>query len=123
MTDDTDKSVTYDPAGLFIEGTGLSQKDLADLSPRLEAARREVLDDLELLRTGGLVPPDKEALDAAFIDLPERLLAEYQKDRQASELGRVLSAAERLKEMVDRVVVIGIGGSYMGTRSLFEACC
>lgn len=123
MTDDTQKSVTYDPSGLLMEGTGLSQQDLTDLTPRLEAARREVLDDLELLRAGGDVSQDKQPLDAAFIDLPERLLAEYGQDRKASELGRILSAAERLKALVDRVVVIGIGGSYMGTRSLFEACC
>src|ERR1043165_1081550 len=118
MTDKTNKSITYDPSGLFIEGTGLGQQDLANLSPRLETARREVLDDLGLLRAGGEVPPDKEPLDAAFIDLPERLLAEYRQDRGGSELGRILAAAERLKAMVDRVVVIGIGGSYMGTRSL-----
>jgi glucose-6-phosphate isomerase len=123
MTDETNKSITYDPSGLFIEGTGLGQQDLANLSPRLETARREVLDDLELLRAGGAVPPDKEPLDAAFIDLPERLLVEYRQDRSGSELGRILAAAERLKAMVDRVIVIGIGGSYMGTRSLFEACC
>jgi glucose-6-phosphate isomerase len=123
MTDDTKKSVTYDPSALLIEGTGLSRQDLTDLSPRLEAARREVLDDLELLRTSGDVPEDKQPLDAAFIDLPERLLAEYRRDQKASELGRILSAAEHLKALIDRVVVIGIGGSYMGTRSLFEACC
>lgn len=123
MTDDKDKSVTYDPSALLIEGTGLSRQNLTDLSPRLEAARREVLDDLELLRAGGEIPQDKQPLDAAFIDLPERLLAAYHQDREASELGLILSAAERLKALVDRVVVIGIGGSYMGTRSLFEACC
>src|SRR4051812_16469017 len=105
MTDDTDKNLTYDPSGLFIEGTGLSQQDLTNLSPRLETARREVLDDLELLRKGGEIPSDKEPLDAAFIDLPERLLAEYRQDGKTSELGRILLAAERLKEMVDRVVV------------------
>jgi glucose-6-phosphate isomerase len=30
---------------------------------------------------------------------------------------------ERIREAVDRVIVLGIGGSYMGTRALFEACC
>ena len=29
----------------------------------------------------------------------------------------------RLDGQVDRVVVLGIGGSYMGARALFEACC
>lgn len=123
MTDDTNKSVTYDPSALLMEGTGLSQQELANLSPNLEAARREVLGDLELLRAGGEIPQDKQPLDAAFIDLPERLLAAYRQDRKASEVGRIISAAERLNALVDRVVVIGIGGSYMGTRSLFEACC
>ena len=32
-------------------------------------------------------------------------------------------AAERLKAEVDRVVVLGIGGSYLGARALFDALC
>ena len=40
-----------------------------------------------------------------------------------SELGRMLKTAYRLGQLVDRVVVLGIGGSYMGARALMDACC
>ncbi|NUQ64152.1 MAG: glucose-6-phosphate isomerase, partial [Pirellulales bacterium] len=93
------------------------------LAPRLEAARTEVLEDLELWRQGGPVPEEKQPLDAGFTDLPERLLAEHRQRGAESELGRILAVAKRLREMVDRAVVLGIGGSYMGARAMFEACC
>jgi glucose-6-phosphate isomerase len=62
-------------------------------------------------------------LDSAFIDLPERLLADYRKQRSTSEVQRILDAARRLAAEVDRVVVLGIGGSSMGARALLESCC
>jgi glucose-6-phosphate isomerase len=89
----------------------------------LEAARAEVLADLALVRQGVPIPPEKVPLDAAFIDLPERLLAEYEANKAQSELGRILKAGRCLAGEVDRIVVLGIGGSYMGARALFEACC
>ncbi len=113
----------YNPAGVFLEDTGISPADVAALAPQLEAARRETLADVELFRSGGKIPAEKEPLDSAFIDMPNRMLAEYREKRDASELGRILKTAERLRESVDRVVVLGIGGSYMGARALMDACC
>ena len=113
----------YNPAGAIIPGTGISADELSALTPRLEAARKEVLADAELWQRGGSVPKNKEPLDAGFHFLPDRLLAEYKEKRDASELGRILATARRISEAVDRVVVLGIGGSYMGARALFEACC
>ncbi|NDC52867.1 MAG: glucose-6-phosphate isomerase [Planctomycetia bacterium] len=110
----------YDPAAVFAAG-GISAADVAALGPRLDAARAESLADLDRWRDGGARPG--EALDPAFIDLPDRLLAAYHADRAQSELFAILTTARRLREAVDRVVVLGIGGSYMGTRALFEACC
>lgn len=124
MSTTTFPAIAYDPAGCFLEKTGISRRDLEQLYPRLEAARREVLDtDLQLFHSGGPIPKDKEPLDAGFFELPERILQEYQQARQASELGRILKVAHRLREAVDRVVVLGIGGSYMGAKALMEACC
>lgn len=97
------------------------QDSRAQIRDRLEAARRDVLDDLVLFRSGKPVPESKAPLDAAFIDLPRRLLDEYHADGADSEVGRILTTANRLAEDVDRVVVLGIGGSYMGARALFEA--
>ncbi|NLF70702.1 MAG: glucose-6-phosphate isomerase [Candidatus Anammoximicrobium sp.] len=115
--------VTYDPSGVFLDETGLSRDELQALGPRLETARREVLEeDLRLLAEDD-VPKEKDPLDAAFLELPEKILAEYQADQRTSELGQILTAARRLQDAVDRVVVLGIGGSYMGARALMEACC
>ena len=115
--------IRYDASAAMIPGNGVSASDLAWLSRRLEAARNEVLDDLALWQSGDEVPKEKVPLDAGFIDMPERLLEEYAKKGERSQLARIQAAATHLSSQVDRVVVLGIGGSYMGARALFEACC
>jgi glucose-6-phosphate isomerase len=69
-------------------------------------------------------PPAKLwPLDAGFIDLPQKLLEQFKRKQDASELGKVIRTANRLREDVDRVIVLGIGGSYLGARALFDALC
>lgn len=97
--------------------TGLSKTIIKGLQPQLTAVREEVLRDLELLKSGSPIPESLQPLDAGFIDLPGELLSEK------NELARVKDAADRLAAQVDRVVVLGIGGSYMGARAIFEALC
>lgn len=116
-------NISYDPTAAFIRRTGISQQDLKWLKPQLLAARNEVLDDLTLWKQNGPVPDEKQPLDAGFIDLPERLLEEYRDKGPNSQLGRIQATADRLADRVDKVAVLGIGGSYMGARALFEACC
>jgi glucose-6-phosphate isomerase len=118
--------IQYDPSAVIIPAeappivrqTGLAMADLNWMAPKLAAARQEVLDDLVLFTKGGPIPAEKQPLDAAFLDLPERLLDE---DREI--LDQIVTVAERLADEVDRVLVLGIGGSYMGPRALMEACC
>jgi glucose-6-phosphate isomerase len=112
--------IQYDPAAVFAAG-GFARTRLEGLGPALDAARAESLADVDRWRTGGGKPG--EVLDPAFIDLPDRLLADYMTRRPESELFAILQTARRIREAVDRVIVLGIGGSYMGTRALFEACC
>lgn len=115
--------ISYDPAGAFLAEIGMTSGDVEQLAPRLNEVRHEVAEiDMQLFAAGD-IPEEKQPLDSAFIDLPERLLAEYRGQRERSELGRILSVAGRLQETVDRVVVLGIGGSYMGARALMDACC
>ena len=123
MTSPRIEPLHYDWSGAAIAGRGVSRQDFEQLSPRLAGARAEVLADAQLWKDGGKVPPEKEPLDAGFIELPERLLAEYRASRATSQLERILTCARRLDALVDRVVVLGIGGSYMGARALFESCC
>jgi glucose-6-phosphate isomerase len=115
--------LSYDPSAVFLPKTGLEPSELAAIAPKLNAARAEVLNDVTLWESGGAVPAGKQPLDAGFIPMPERLLAEFKKDSKGSELGRILAVANRLRDMVDRVVVLGIGGSYMGAKALMDACC
>ncbi len=108
---------------LSAEG-GVGRDEFESLLPRLIALRDEVgRVDVELWQSGAEIPPEKQPLDAGFIPLPETILSEYRSQRDSSELGRILQVASQLSEMVDRVVVLGIGGSYMGARALMDACC
>jgi glucose-6-phosphate isomerase len=116
-------TIKYDPNGVFLPSGGIAADDLAKLLPRLTAARDEVLADVRLWDTGGAVPKEKDPLDAGFFGMPDRLLADLAERGAESELGRINLAAERMSNTVDSVVVLGIGGSYMGARALLEALC
>lgn len=116
--------ITYDAGNAFLDRTGISREQLVALYPRLVAARREVLEvDQALYRGSGQVPAEKDPLDHGFVELPERMLNDYKQHRHTSELGRILKVAHDLREKVDRVVVLGIGGSYMGAKALMDGCC
>src|SRR5947209_6320087 len=97
----------------------LSPGRLKTLVPQLMQVRSQVATERELQQ----VPPELQPLDAGFIDLPQKTLDQHRRRADASDLGRTLAAATRLREQTDRVVILGIGGSYLGARALFEALC
>ena len=110
-------------SGCWLDKYGITREQFADLSERLEAARDETaLTDVALLATGD-VPPEKQPLDGHFYLLPEQSLNDYQVSRAESELGKILTTAKAIQSQSDAVVVLGIGGSYMGSRAIMEACC
>src|SRR6202035_4246423 len=84
---------------------------------RLTQVRSKIATERELKTP----PPELSPLDAGFIDLPQKTLDQHRRQGESSVLGRVLALTGRLREQVDRVVVLGIGGSYLGARALFEA--
>ncbi|MEM6330945.1 MAG: glucose-6-phosphate isomerase [Planctomycetota bacterium] len=113
----------YDPSGAYFDNGGTSAAELAALAPQLEAARDEVLADAQLWSDGADVSAAKQPLDAGFHFLPDRLLAEHNQRGADSEIARLQATADRLAGACGSVVVLGIGGSYMGARALMEACC
>ncbi|WP_442484748.1 glucose-6-phosphate isomerase [Aeoliella sp. SH292] len=113
----------YNLDGTLIGPGGLEAADLEKLASPLTSIREEVLAEADLWASGGNVPDAKQPLDAGFHLLPNRLLDELAAEGDDSELARIQASADRLSELVDRVVVLGIGGSYMGARALLEACC
>ena len=118
--------IAYDYSGLIapqdasqiVQQTGVTKADLKWITPRLAAARQEVLKNLASYNRHEAIPEEMQPLDAGFLELPERLL-----DDQRPLLDEIVSAGDRLAQEVDRVLVLGIGGSYMGAQALFEACC
>lgn len=104
----------YSAAQPFIAGP-----DWDRVTPALEAARKEVIADVEMLDSKKPVPAAKDPLDSGFIELPRRLLD----GGDNKLLDRMLESAKRLSDQIDVLVSLGIGGSYMGLRAIFEACC
>jgi len=98
--------------------SGVLVEDLKWLWPRLLACRDEVLAEVELKKRSEEPPEHKKPLDSRFIDLPERLLSS-----EKAVLDGIRTTADEFAKGLERVVVLGIGGAYMGTRALFEACC
>ncbi len=116
--------IQYDPSGVFLNETGITPQQLEQLEPKLEQARHEVVEvDAAQFASPATIPAAQQPLDAGFFPLPEKILADYRSSRGSSELGRILETAKRFGDTVDRVVVLGIGGSYMGARALMDACC
>ncbi|MFW6171743.1 MAG: glucose-6-phosphate isomerase [Planctomycetota bacterium] len=119
-----ERLIQYDPAGAMLEKTGISREMLGSISSRLAEARTTVVEtDVKQFSSPDTIPASKKPLDAAFFQLPEDMLAAYRQDSNGSDLGHILRTADRLGGLVDRIVVLGIGGSYMGARALMEACC
>lgn len=102
----------FDASRAFAPFTDFSRTQLIALNESLEAARHELLADA---KSG-----DEEL---AFVARPDRMLAQYQKSRSDSELGHILALGKRLRDTVDRVVVLDGGGGLLGARALFDAGC
>jgi glucose-6-phosphate isomerase len=88
-----------------------------ELHQRLLQCRSQLAAERELRQ----VPAESLPLEPGFINLPQDLLDNLRRKQDASEVGRVLNLANRLRENSDRVVFLGSGGSYLGAQALFGA--
>ena len=95
----------------------LSPGRLKDLVPRLMQAKGQVAAE----REARLAPAEALPIYAGFIDLPQATLDAHRRKGDASDLGRVLSHAARLREQADRVILLAAGGDGLGARVLFRA--
>lgn len=128
-----DEAIDYHFQGLIASSGGEAFTVLAELQgknfltlarlrgllPLVNQVRSQIAAERDIQQPSAELKP----LDAGFIDLPTRLLDEHRRKKEVSQLGRVLALAERLRQETDRVVILGIGGSYLGARALFEALC
>lgn len=95
----------------------LAPARLKAISQQAMQVRSQVATERELQQP----PPEMRPLEAGFIDLPQRLLDQHRRKGDTSDLGRILNKATRLRELVDRAVILGIGGAYLGSHALYEA--
>ena len=108
-------AINFDSAAAFAAGA-FSRDEQVALVPRLEEVRHAVRAAMTTL--------DGEQHGApALITLPERMLADYGLNRRASELGRILAVARRMREAVDRVVIVGSAMDCTAAQALFAAGC
>jgi glucose-6-phosphate isomerase len=97
----------------------LSPARLKGITNQMMQVKSQVATERDLQQ----VPAELQPLDPGFIDLPQRLLEHHRRRGDASDLGRIFALANRLREQVDRVIVLGIGGSLLGAQALFQALC
>jgi glucose-6-phosphate isomerase len=125
-----DEAITYHYQGLLVPSGeawtaaaearakhSISPGRLKDLTPRLLQCRSQVAAEREMRQ----VPPELLPLEAGFIDLPQTTLDQHRRKGEASDLGRIVGLATRLRDEADRIVLLGVGSPLLGARALFEA--
>src|SRR6056297_621720 len=113
----------FDPSGSIHPEYGITEAQLSECLEQLVPLRQEMLEIDPKQYASGDIPAAKQPLDARFFWLPEEQLAAYERAREKSELGRIFTLANGMHDRLDAVVVLGIGGSYMGARAMMDACC
>jgi glucose-6-phosphate isomerase len=112
-------SDTFTPLQVLQNQHFLSAERLEPMRAILNGVRSRIMAERELVNP----PANLQPLQAGFIDYPQKQLDAFRKKGDASELGKVLRISQRLKENCDRMILLGIGGSYLGAKALFDACC
>src|SRR5262245_6672379 len=73
---------------------------IKDLVKRVELAKSQAVAEREVRNA----PAEALPLDAGFIDLPQNMLDGLRRKGDASDLGKVIAAATRLREQADSIV-------------------
>lgn len=113
----------FDPSGSINDDFGITESQIEGLADKLGQLRTEMVEIDPAQYKSGDIPANKQPLDARFFWLPEEQLAAYEAHREESELGRIFKVANGMHDEIDAVVVLGIGGSYMGAKAMMDACC
>jgi glucose-6-phosphate isomerase len=102
--------IDLDLTAAFDFQRGVGRAELLAIATRLNDARKSLL---------------SAAIDGEDTALawPQRCLEDYKRQRKSSELGRILQLAKRLRDALDRVVVLGPPAIVSAASALFAACC
>src|SRR5207248_5400639 len=95
----------------------LSAQRLKSIIPQMIQVKGQVATERDITDP----PPHLRPLDSGFIDLPDKLLNDLRRTKERGEVARIQAVAARLREQCDRVVILGMGGSYLGSRALSDS--
>ncbi|MCC7085507.1 MAG: hypothetical protein IT427_10920 [Pirellulales bacterium] len=106
----TSSPIALDLTAALDHKRGTGRSDLLQLAPRLEAARKQLI--------------DATADDCShWLNWPRRLLEDHQAQRHRGLLSRWLTAAKHFRHSVDRAVILGSPASIAVLKAVFAACC
>lgn len=108
---------TWTPLAELQQQHFLPPEKVDEVKQWVTSVRGQVVAERELQNP----PPKMRPLQPGFIDLPQKLLDGYKRKQDLSDLGKVLRHAQRLRDTVDRVVVVGAGGSHLAPKAIFQA--
>lgn len=97
----------------------LSPERLEALRPQLTSVRMQLASEREMADPPARLRP----LEVGFIDYPNKLLEHFRRKGEASDLGKMLAAATRLRTDAERVAIVASGMLSRNARALFEALC
>ena len=112
--------ISLNKTGCLSPVSTLTEDEITGLHESLSEIRDQItVTDLHKL-VSGAISEHQRPLDAAFYSMPTRLLSEFEAGIETNEIGRILNEAKRIQASFDAVVILGIGGSYMGARALLQ---
>lgn len=100
------EAISLDLSSALTFEQGLGRAELLKLGPQMDEARGKWL-----------------ASARCSAGQPQQLLDEYQSTRHRSTLGQILSAAKRLRDVVDRAAIFAPPALIEAAKVLFAACC
>lgn len=110
---------TFDYDNLFGDGK-VTAEDIAAFGPKLEEAKTAI----KTMRSQGIIrehlSKDGTPEKVLFSELP---YIEEGNLNSPSSIGRLHDLSKSVKNRVDAVISLGIGGSYLGNRVLFDVHC
>ncbi|RMH70546.1 MAG: glucose-6-phosphate isomerase [Gemmatimonadetes bacterium] len=115
------QGLTFDFRNLLHE-QGVTPRDIDHLQDKIDAAHREI----QTLRETGFIPhhcsKDGSPEDVLFTQLPY-LDRGHDHLNTTETVQQLITWGESLKNQVDTVVSLGIGGSFLGNKVLFDLQC
>jgi len=97
----------------------LSPDRVEALRPQLTNVRMQLASEREMADPPARLRP----IEVGFIDYPGKLLDGFRRKAEASDLGKMLAAATRLRSDTERVAVVASGMPSHTARALFGALC